>query len=107
MNAMLKSAVIALSAAAFLAEPLTAVDADARRGYSRRVFRMLARRSVPRSPSAGSALIELMAGAAVGAAAGEMAYDALKQEDGKAEGRQKEQVPRREEENWSSECRGN
>lgn len=106
MNAMLKSAVIALSAAAFLAEPLTAVDADAGRGYSRRVFRMLARRSVPRSPSAGSALVEMMAGAAVGAA-GEMAYDALKQEDGKAEGRQEEQAPRREEENGSSVCRGN
>lgn len=107
MNVMLKSAVIALSAAAFLAEPLMAVDADAGRGYSRRVFRMLARRSVPKPPSAGSSLVELMAGAAVGAAAGEMAYDALKQEDGKAKGRQEEQAQRREEENGSSECRGN
>ena len=75
-----KTLIIAFLAGIFLAGPMMAVNADARRGYSRSIVRMFSRKTVVR-PVAGPSMLGMAAGAAAGTMAGEMMYDAVRPEE--------------------------
>jgi len=83
MKNVLTYASIVIFSCAFLFGPIMANNADARRVSSKSAVRMLSRSRTVKPLVDGSTFMGSMAGTAGGIAAGEMLYDALKNESEK------------------------